>query len=311
MAELPAIKNQILGMLEEVDSWIFELKDFNSSTINLLGSEIKNAVSSVREKVVILEDGKSVEIFQEAMYDILTFYRYIFSNIQNILMLRVPQDNVEYFEEYKNIPNPQFSFSTEDKISYIENILQIVPIKMTKVEAALMDLYTIQFTKSLRLWDMCKPHPRFEDYIAILWNTPKFISFISPYMTENQLNSYKDKYRSNRQLFDYGFKEAPFYFGRVLTSHICEEKQKQVEEINKILREMKEEDRVKARKKINVPLCNKDCANCPFKFKDLSYTDRLAEMSDDDDDSSDGFENTKEYKEATKTLEALGKILTK
>ena len=304
----PNVYREILDIVSEAEKWVKGYSSFTSPVFIQLSNEVMNSIREIREKAHAVQNNRSVEVFQESLYDILPVYRHIFDIIQNIIMLRVPSDKDSYYEEYKNIELPTFSFNVDEKINYIETILQIIPTKQTKVDAALQDVYTIEYTKSLRLWDMCKPHPKFEDYVALLWNTPKFVTYIAPYMTETQIAFYKEKYKCNRQLVDFGFTESPFYFGRVLVSDICEAKKRQAEEVEKILSEMTEDEAKKAKKKITEPICNKDCANCPFKFRDLTYTDRLSEMSDEDEDTSDGFENTKEYKEAAKTLEVLGKL---
>lgn len=192
------------------------------------------------------------------------------------------KDIAENLKEIVNEKSITFSFNIEKEYSRFESFSQVISSKMIKVDEILTDLYTIEFTRSIRLWDMCKAHPKFEDYIALLWNTPKFLNFIKSYMTQSQLYNYAKKYIANRQLVDFYFEDVPFYFGNVVISNFCKSHSD----------------------------CGKDCKNCLYGCRDLSYTDKLVEISDDEDpDISD--EITKEDEEVSKNFEALGKLLSR
>lgn len=61
-------------------------------------------------------------------------------------------------------------------------------------------IYTVQFTKSIKFWDYFRPHPQYEDYITLLWNTPKFITYISSFVDKDVIDDKIEYYRSNRKL---------------------------------------------------------------------------------------------------------------
>ena len=118
-------------------------------------------------------------------------------------------------KEYSDIPYPTFNIDLKEKIDILYLYIQTIPTKNSRVLATLQDFFRIEFTKSLRLWDMCKEHPIFEDYCILLWNTPKFIEYMQQYMTENQIQFYVEQNKANRELVDSKFDDVPFYFGSV------------------------------------------------------------------------------------------------
>ena len=290
IAEILGVFDSVSEILARVEDWKRSFESVESEYIQNFVSEISNNISNMRSIISKRDnaESQSVEVYQEMIYELLPDYRNLFDNIQNIIMTKTSQV-IKGSEELDSIPLPNFSFNTNDKVTYLESVLQIIPTKQSKLDMIMNELYTVEFTRSLRLWDMCKAHPRFEDYIALLWNTPKFLNFIKPYMTDVQFNTFVAKYKANRQLYDYGFSEAPFYFGKVSISDECS---------------MRRKSRKKEKK------CSKDCKNCEYGYRDLTYTDRLADISDDDD-TSDGYENTVEYQKTAKSMEALGKIFNK
>lgn len=270
------------SVLKEVRKWTDEFKDNTDSSSRMLYESVRGNINNIRaycRKGMKATDISEVVPISE---EILPIYREMFSSIQNVISTK----SCGMIKDYENVPNPVFTFDMDSVYDSFELFMQIVPTKMNKVNGILNDLYTVEFTKSLRLWDMCKPHPRFEHYAVLLWNTPKFLAFIKPYMTASQFESYVEKNKANRQLIDFKFDEAPFYFGRVSLSTACEDK--------------------KANK-----LCDGNCEKCPFGWIDLTYMDKLAEVSDDEDDISDGFENSKEYAQFAQAMTALGQVLNK
>ena len=281
---------QIGSVLKEVRKWTDEFKNDNSASSRALYEEVRGNINDIRalcRKGVKAGDISEVVPISEEIFPI---YRNMHTTIQNVKTTK----SCAVIRDYENVPNPEFSFDMDTVYDSFEMYMQIIPTKMNKVNGILNDLYTVEFTKSLRLWDLCKPHPRFEHYAVLLWNTPKFLNFIKPYMTEMQFKSYVEKNKANRQLVDFKFNEAPFYFGRVSPSSICEKAQEEIENADK-----------------NAVVCNHDCANCPFGYIDLTYMDKLAEFADDEDDISDGFENSKEYAQFAQAMTALGQVLNK
>ena len=268
------------SVLKEIRKWTDEFKNDSYSSSRVLYDEVRGSINEIRalcRKGVKATDISEVVSISEEIFPI---YREMHTTIQNVKTTK----SCGMIKDYENVPNPEFSFDMDAIYDSFEMFMQIIPTKINKVNGILNDLYTVAFTKSLRLWDMCKPHPRFEHYAILLWNTPKFRAYIKPYMTDAQFNSYIEKNKANRQLIDYKFEEAPFYFGRVALSNLCEGL---------------------------VDKCGCDCANCPYGYVDLTYMDKLAEVSDDEDDISDGFENSKEYAQFAQAMTALGKVLNK
>lgn len=193
---------------------------------------------------------------------ISTPYRYLLDTLINIETTIKTGERIDL----KQIPEMRFSFSLETRMNYIDNIIQVIPTKKSKVEAILDDFGRVAYTESLRLWDLCKPHPCFSDYKILLWNTPKFLAIIKEYMTDAQFDYYVEINKSNRCLVDFSFVEAPFFFGRVEMS--CWEKRGDKNLI------------------------------------DLSYIDDLASM--DEEDSSDNVDiDNSDLETAEKALEGL------
>lgn len=283
---------KIGSMLKEVRKWTDTYKDDKGNTIQALYTGLRSNINEIR---AYCRDGmktNDVSELVEITQKILPIYRSLFETVKCVKDMQ----NSNVTKDYNGIPVPEFSFDIDAEMNYFDTFMQIIPTKQNRVEGILNDVYIIEYTRSLRLWDFCKPHPRFEHYVAILWNTPKFLNFIKPYMTEAQFETYVNKYRANRQLTDYFFKDTPYYFGRVVLSPCCEEAQKVAKKLKKVE---------------GAVFCNKKCANCPLGYLDISYMDKLVEASDEEDDVSDGYENTTDYKQFAQAMTALGKVLNK
>lgn len=257
----------VLSMTDELRTWADTFKDSNSTILNNLHDSISNNINIIND---VCNKGKGSSDFEdtlENLNNLLLPYRELFEILLNVRKSRSDHQTLDY----QNIPDFNFSFNLDKNITYIEKLIQVIPTKMTRVESILEDFFRVEFTRSLRLWDMCKSHPRFEDYKILLWNTQKFLSFIRNYMTDYQYILYRERNKANRQLVDFKFKEAPYYFGRVSETSYANEK----------------------------------------NIIDLGYMDKLVELVEDEEDLSDGFENTEEYKKSAKALEQLGKVIAR
>lgn len=170
--------------------------------------------------------------------------------------------------------------------------------KINTVEAVLHAFFATEFTKSLQFWDMRKPHPKFEDYCTLLWNTSKFLQIIRPYMTEYQFLTYTRNNKCNRRLVDCHFVEAPFYFNRTEISSICK----------KCLIDNDIADETTVTKE----MCSKKCEFCKNSdcdVQDFSYMDALIFVDEEDEDSfmSNGVEI--DSKEIESALTAIGSMM--
>lgn len=257
----------VLDMTKELRNWVDTFKESNSTILSNLYDSISNDINIIDD---VCNKGKNSLDFEDTLSNLNNLilpYRELFEILLNVRKSRTDHQTLDY----QNIPDFNFSFDLDKNITYIENLIQVIPTKMTRVESILEDFFRVEFTKSLRLWDMCKSHPRFEDYKILLWNTQKFLSFIRNYMTDYQYILYRERNKANRQLVDFKFKEAPYYFGRVSETSYANEKD----------------------------------------IIDLGYMDKLVELVEDEEDLSDGFENTEEYKKSAKALEQLGKVIAR
>lgn len=269
--DLDSLKENIkcIGiMLSEVDTWSKNLKNIDSSRVTMLYDSIQKNLKELNKFYQEMKKNKTNEellvLFTEFLhpfFDLVSLFDDIDRN----------KKSHEYLEDQK-IPDYVFSIDINSKLNEIENLIQTIPSKQGKVNGILDNFFRIEFTKSLRLWDMCKPHPKFEDYKVLLWNTPKFLDFIKNYMTDSQFKKYKDVNMANRYLVDFNFEEAPYYFGKVAETSYS--------------------------KNSNII--------------DISYMDNIIAISEeDDDDTSDGYENTEDYKNSAKAFAVLGKVLNK
>ena len=251
----------VKNMVKEISDWSQNLKGSLDYSIQGWYDAIHNYLDDIIKELNI-ENNNDIEILLEVLQMISTPYRYLLDTLINIEATIKTGERIDL----KQIPKMRFSFSLETRMNYIDNIIQVIPTKKSKVEAILDDFGRVAYTESLRLWDLCKPHPCFSDYKILLWNTPKFLAIIKDYMTDTQFDYYVEINKSNRCLVDFSFVEAPFFFGRVEIS--CWEKRGDKNLI------------------------------------DLSYIDDLASM--DEEDSSDNVDiDNSDLETAEKALEGL------
>lgn len=251
----------VKNMVKEISDWSQNLKGSLDYSIQGWYDAIHNYLDDIIKELNI-ENNNDIEILLEVLQMISTPYRYLLDTLINIEATIKTGERIDL----KQIPKMRFSFSLETRMNYIDNIIQVIPTKKSKVEAILDDFGRVAYTESLRLWDLCKPHPCFSDYKILLWNTPKFLAIIKDYMTDTQFDYYVEINKSNRCLVDFSFVEAPFFFGRVEMS--CWEKRGDKNLI------------------------------------DLSYIDDLASM--DEEDSSDNVDiDNSDLETAEKALEGL------
>ena len=250
-------------MIDEISDWSKNLQESSDYSIKGWYDIIKNYLEEINKELSI-ENPDNIESVLEVLQMISTPYRYLIDALMNIQCTINTGDRANL----KSIPKMDFSFNLEGRLNYIDNIIQIIPTKKSKVEAILDDFSRVAFTESLRLWDLCKPHPHFSDYKILLWNTPKFLIMIKEFMTESQYNYYIEKNKSNRCLVDYSFNEAPFFFFFVEVSNWS--KQGETDLI------------------------------------DLSYIDDLVSMDEDDSSDNDSVEmDNLDLEAAEKVLEGI------
>lgn len=284
-----AVRTDISLCLEKIDKIEKEVnKCFSSRDL----SSIENLLNEYQQIPEV-----TCELFQK-LYDM----RYT--------LFTVVKDGSEQNLSFDNIP-----FDLPNAISEIKEYENSILGKIKRIEEILVTYMRVEYTRSFRLWDMSKPHPRFEHYCMILWNTPKFINIMSQYMPELVVEYFKVNNKCNRQLYDYKFPEAPFYFGKVMESDICYE------------------CRMKSStcKECNGYKTTDGCGSCDFCSNsncgvvDVSYADRLSEMEEEEKSkgkkSKEEIEaeleeerelqewmDSPEYKQMTDSLEAMAKM---
>lgn len=257
--------NAISDIVNEIDEWIsLDINSFNVTEANW-ASNVKNYISEIRE--LLKKDRSNLESVLSIVEEVSLPYHYLIDYVINIVV------KLEKNQGTYSIAVPNFSFSLSSKINYLDNIVQVIPIKKSKIDNILDRFFKVSYTESLRLWDLCKPHPAFEDYKKLLWSTKKFQDFISVYLPEFVYNEYILNNKSNRSLVDYHFIEAPFYFGKVELSEYAK--------------------------------------NNETDLYDLSYLDNFIYEEDDDsmDDKDDLSES--EIEETERALEVLFKKASK
>ena len=250
-------------------------------------------IERVKTKLSNLYKKYDIETIEEIVstYKSLTeLYVTVFLEVQTL-------KSISGGEEFKNVDFESIGFEFDDIMEKILNMVQIIPNKQTHVNDALHKFFSTEYTRSIRLWDMGKPHPRFEDFCKLLWNTPKFLNFIKPYMTEYQYMLYTRNNKANRKLVDYKFDDAPYYFGNVTESDICYECRKD----SKTCRAC---DSLESVEKCYT------CDYCTGKnggVADLSYIDDLIIVETDAEDiEEEDMLTEEEYNEVTAALEYIG-----
>lgn len=283
--------NDISDDLEDVTLFIQTLKDFlvefekwlNSidarkskylkEEVEFLKEEVeslKKKVEGVKKSRILYEKDKGTKVFM-TLAEMLKQFQTISNKID---MMRQTKRS-KYDEGYTALEFPNFLNDIDFYIDKLNHYIITIPTKNNKAQSVLNDYFRIEYTKSLRLWDMCKLHPPFEDYCSLLWNTPKFQNFIRGFLTDKQYINYVNANLANRRLVDYHFDEAPFYFGAVEETGL----------------------RVSSR------------------VKDFSYMDKLilaGEIDDgSDNDDIEDIEDIKNIESTEKTMAQLGKLLYK
>ena len=89
------------------------------------------------------------------------------------------------------------------------------------------NIYTINYTKSIKFWDYYKPHPQYEDFIALLWNTPSFIKYVSRFVDETFINEKVKEFKGNRKLKETDIFRNEFVFMNISEIEYTEEEIKQ------------------------------------------------------------------------------------
>lgn len=260
-SDLPKIRNYFSALNSYIEILDRRLKDLCSEDNDYsVSPEVTECLASIRkcmEEIRIL----SCEVSKlESNMDIMEKF------LSSFTLFRKIQRGLDELKDLGVTKDLELSFDFD-----METLVQDISAKIGKVEGILHDVFRIEFTKSMRLWDMCKPHPAFDDYKRLLWNTPKFIKYIRLYMTDEQLKDFIIKNKANRCLVDSGFNEAPFFFGSVMETSYAD-------------------------------------ASDAY---DLSHLDRIANAEENEEDTSDGFEESSEYEDTVQVLGQLGSLLNK
>ena len=263
-------------------------------------NRIRNFVTEIEKSKVELDalyKEYSLEIVEDIVnkyLEILNYYGFILSDINTLMFKQALQEepNIEKdgqviivgktLSDLDYVINKtlvgfdfnDFGFDISSVSSKILELNQSIPYKRDRVKVILLEFFRTEFTRSIRLWDFGKAQPKFDDFCILLWNTPKFLKFIKPYMTEYQYLTYQRNNKANRKLVDYKFDEAPYYFGNVTESDICYNCRKESEVCADC-------DSLET-----VTKCY-TCDNCKCKncgVVDLSYVDDLIYMTEDDTD---------------------------
>lgn len=320
LSDIAKIPENIMAIKKYTDTlkkWAVCLDYLKESEVRAIG--IRNDISICLEKIDNIE--KSVNSCFEnrdltSIKDLLNEYQQIPTLVCDLFqrlydmkytLFIIVKDGVEQNISLDNIP-----FDLPEAITEIKAFENGVLGKIRRIEEIILTYMRVEYTRSFRLWDMAKAHPRFEHYCMILWNTPKFINIISQYMPELVVEYFKTNNKCNRQLYDYKFPEAPFYFGKVMESDICYE------------------CRIKSStcKDCNGYKTADGCGSCEFCEKsncgvvDVSYADRLSEIEEEEVKSKgkktkeeieeerelEEWMNSPEYMEMTSALEAVAKV---
>ena len=286
--------------------------------------EFSSKIEILRKELDTLYKGYSLETVEqiaEKYSEILTYYSFIFSDINNlfsktelkeeppvikdgiVVNIGKPLSNLDWVinKTLESFDFSQFGFDIHSVHSEITELSQRISIKRDKVRGVLTDFFKTEFTRSIRLWDFGKAQPEFEDFCVLLWNTPKFLKFIKPYMTEYQYLTYTNNNKANRRLIDYKFDDAPYYFGNVTESDVCYNCRKNSQTCAEC------DSLESVSKCYSCDFCK--CQNCDVK--DLSYVDDLIYMVEDDleDDSDDTPITEEELLRNEKIMEGFSKIM--
>lgn len=246
----------------EIKNWIKQKKEYNKyfDIENADFNRIVTNYKSVKKEIQKYKEKNSDNI--SILFSILMPYSELISSIIKYdRVFGAVYSKYHIYNYYQNI-----SFVNLD----ISDMLTDALNKRDSVNHILETFFNIEYTRSLKLWDLCKPHPCFEDYCILLWNTQKFRSLIKGYMTNNMYEYYVCHNYANRELVDFNFEEAPFYFGKIVE---------------------KKYDR------------HRKCV-----VRDFSYMDKILD-SDDEDMNLASVENTPEYQESDRIVNLFASIL--
>lgn len=270
ITDVDSVVDNIMSTIDEIEEWYLSTETLKTKEQCIL--DVLNKIKEVRNSIECFE---TVDDFLKFTSGIYLDYIAILTFVDNFTNAEV----MKMISDYKDIPVFKPTFNIQSQKEYMDKVGQTSSIK-GKVDGILDIFFKVEFTKSLRLWDYSKPHPRFEDYKVLLWNTPKFQKFIRQYMTENQYNEYIESNKANRRLVDYKFEEAPYYFGRVKDSEALLDAGEDKEKISTLI--------------------------------DISYMDKLVEEGEIKGDEKEvelTEEELKEYENNVKNMEMFGKVL--
>ena len=268
--DINSIVNNVMSTVDEIDEWYI-----STESVKAREKSIVDYIIKIREVYNSINSFDTMDDFFKFTNGICGDYIALLTYANNFTNAEV----MKMISDYKDIPVFYPTFDIQKQKKYIEDLGQTSSIK-GKVDGILDIFFKVEFTKSLRLWDYSNPHPRFEDYKVLLWNTPKFQKFIRQFMTEAQYEEYIENNRANRQLVDYKFVEAPYYFGRVKSSQALIDAGEDAEKISSLI--------------------------------DISYMDKLVEEGEIKGDEKEvelTDEELKEYENQVKAMEGLGKVI--
>lgn len=293
LSELPMCFEKAEDIVSDLMNWSASFEESTSHYLQEDFSLFTSVSKAIRETIKEYEGENGTNLIT-GLSQITQYYYKIFDRIQAILVAR----SSATIHDYDDVELPYFATDLKEAISVNENYLQVIPSKGTKTLAILHDFFRIEFTKSLRLWDMCKSHPSIEDYGILLWNTPKFRNYIKGFLTDRQYSQYLLQNLANRQLNDSKFEEAPYYFGSVSETEYSKDGVKQVDINGKKYTILTD----KNGKYIE------DEKGVKYSIKDISYMDSLTFVADDNDDDDADLEDLQNVDEIESFASALSSI---
>lgn len=294
IAGIPNMLTRYNSYLEEVSDWCEAIESNKNHEMLDFAKSLKSDISKVLKKSEVI-----LNLYKDAKLENIISIVLEFKGLSNMYI-----ETFMTLASLKAIKNDTsspaisiygFTFDLDGVVETLQVDMLEIPSKLNRVDALLQNFFSVEFTKSLRLWDMCRPHPRFEDYQILLWNTPKFQELIKPYLTDFQYFMYIRMNKANRQLFDFKFKDVPFYFGKVMETDVCFECHKVSSNC------------VPCDSNETLENCYK-CANCVgCDVIDISYVDTLIGIPEEDAEDIDLSEDDEEI---FKSFEVLSNIIT-
>lgn len=104
----------------------------------------------------------------------------------------------------------------ELKLNYGFFVNNIIPENIM-IDYILNLLYTVKYTRSLKFWDFYRPHPKYDEYITLLWNTPSFITYVSDFVPMDVVEMKSEELKANRKLKETSVLKNEFVFINVLS----------------------------------------------------------------------------------------------